>query len=428
MATVTGIIQGTGQQVDIIIPTVRVPELPQLTEPVEDEDEIPIHDASENKTKWTAASGLRAYFGSGGTGSPVAPSLQGGDVEIVASSSNMEGKKKVNVPSLLNTNFTLTRIGYGQLLTSQYNILPSGGFELVDDDVRNGDIFFAHTFSPVPTAPGGVTVSTSIINGISLITDDTTLNATHANKLLHLSSPSKNITVTLLDIADAPDNSIVCLETTINNGYFSKIQTQGGQLMYVGGSGVTSLWLGSNEFLWLLKGADGWYVMKISDGVFNAGQPFFDYAIRMNSIVGKGQLIAKSSAPRIVDFLASNPDAVISESLWQSNALNRGKFTIYDANTIRFPDFQNQFLRGLNNIGGSDTERPGNTVGLRQADKVGPIQVSIPRGDAYTGDAFESDGRVGGGQGGNPQTPVVVNAGGTETRGKNIGLLPLIKI
>lgn len=428
MATVTGIITGTGQEVQITIPTVRVPELPQLVESVEDDDEIPIHDKSENKTKWKAASGLRAYFGSGGTGAPVAPAVQGGDVEIIASSSNMEGTKKVNVPSLLNTTFTLERVGYGQLLTSQFNILPSGGFELVDDDVRKGDIFFAHTFSPVPTAPGGGVITTSIINGISLITDDTTLNTTHVNKLLHLSSPTKNIAVTVQDIAEVPDNSIVCIETTINNGYFSKIQTQGGQLMYVGGSGVTYLWLGSNEFLWLLKGADGWYVMKISDGVFNAGQPFFDYVVRMNSIVGKGQLIAKSSAPRIVDFLSVNPDAVISESLWQSNPLNRGKFTLYDANTIRFPDFQNQFVRGLNNIGGSDTERPGNSVGLRQADKVGPIGVSIPRGDSYSGDAFEGDNRVGGGQGGNPQTPVVVNAGGTETRGKNIGLLPLIKI
>lgn len=37
--------------------------------------------------------------------------------------------------------------------------------------------------------------------------------------------------------------------------------------------------------------------------------------------------------------------------------------------------------------------------------------VSIPRGDAYTGDQFENDMRVGGGQGGNPQSSVVVKIG-----------------
>lgn len=437
MATVTGIITGTGQEVEITIPTVRVPELPQLVDSVEDDDEIPIHDASENKTKWKAAAGLRAYFGTGGSGAPVAPAVQGSDVEIIVTAANIEGTTKVNVATLLNTSFTLERVGYGQLLSTQFNILPSGGFELVDDTLRIGDVFFAHTFSPVPTAPGGGVVTTSIINGISLITDDTTLNSTHANKLLHVSSPSKNIAITLLDLIDAPDNSIVCIETTINNGYFTKIQTQGGQLMYVGGSGVTSLWLGSNEFIWLLKGSDGWYVMKISDGVFDAGQPFFDYVERMNSIVAKGQLIANSSAPRVLDFLSVNPDAVISESLWQSDPLNRGKFTIYDANTMRFPDYQNQFVRGLNNISGSDSERPGNTVGLRQNDMLkahdhlmfSNVKVDTP----ITGSLYAAKGDAGEHYliSGTSTTPTLAksgSAGGTETRGKNIGLLPLIKI
>jgi len=439
MATVTGIISGTGQEVEITIPTARVPELGELVDPVEDDDEIPIYDASANKTRWKAASGVRAYFGSGGSGAGVPPVLQGGDMEIVVDDTNIDGTQRVLVPELLNATFTLERVGYGQLLTSQFTILPSGGFDLVDDTVRLGDVYFAHVYSAVPTAPGGGTVTTSIINGITLITDDITLNATHANKLLHLSSPTKNITVTLLDIADAPDNSIVCLETTINNGYFSKIQTQSGQLMYVGGSGITSLWLGSNEFLWLLRGADGWYVMKISDGVFNAGQPFFDYAERMNSIVGKGQLVANTAAPRIVDFLAVNPDAVISESLWQSDLLNRGKFTIYDANTLRFPDLQNRVFRGLNNIGSSDTERPGNTVGLLQDDKLGPHDHNDISGDtASHGSSSTALSGVwkwlvgltdtGNGKASNSKTGNTGTNIGTETRMKNAGFLPLIKI
>ena len=49
--------------------------------------------------------------------------------------------------------------------------------------------------------------------------------------------------------------------------------------------------------------------------------------------------------------------------------------------------------------------------------------VSIPRGDAYTGNAFENDKRVGGGQGANAQAPVVVkigNADGTVTPHNNL--------
>lgn len=426
MATVIGTILATGQAVEIVIPTVRIPELPELSTPIEGDDEVAVYDASENSTRQQKLSKLRNYFITGGAGTGVPPVLQGNDLEIIADETNIDGDNRVLDVSLLNKTFTLERVGYGQLLTTQFLILPSGGFELVDDTVRLGDVFFAHIYSALPSGPGGTTNTTSLVNGIALITDDTTLNTTHNNKLLHLSSPTKNIVVTLPDIATAPADLIVPLESTLSNGYYSKIETQGGQFIYINGSAVTYLWLAANEFLWLLRGVDGWYVMKASDGIFNAGQPFMDYAVRLNSVEAKGQPALRSSYPRLFDWLSANPSASVTDAIWLSTPLTNGKFSLGDGTTtFRFPNHQNQVYRGLNNIGGADAERPGNTAGLLQLD------MFKEHNHTYQAPLTVGDHPGGGGGYSRPnskETGETSSTGGVETRMKNLGLLPLIRV
>lgn len=429
MAMVNGVIVGTNEPILVNLPTVRIPELPEQNEAIEDDDSMAVYDKSLDSTRWRSMADLRSYFFLGSDSDPVPPVLQGGDLEIVATTENISGSNRVLEIALQNKTYSLSRVGYGQLLTSQFSILPSGGFELLDDNVRVGDIFFAHIYSQTTENPGGGTGGgTSLINGVALIADDTTLNTTHNNKLLHISNTVKNLVITLQDIMSTPANMIVCMETTISNGFFVKVQTQGGQNIYFGGSAVSNIWLGSNEYLWLLRGVDGWYVMKASEGIMNVGIPFFGYKERINSKVLKGQLVAKTSCPRIVEWLASTPDAVVSETDWQNSSANKGKFTYFDANTIRFPDYQNHFIRGLNNIGGSDAQRPGNTVGLRQADMVGPHVHKLLHG-RVGGITNDANGGGWGNYGTNSiEEDLVKVSDGVETRGKNIGLLPFINI
>lgn len=448
MATLTGIIQGTGQEVQIVIPTVRIPELPQQTEAVEGADKIPIHDTSLNSTRWQSVTLLRDYILTGGAGAAIPPVLQGDTMEIIVDGTSKSGDYRVLVPALENKTFTLNRVGYGPLLTSQFLILPSGGFELVGSKVRLGDVFFASIFSPGSSAPGSTPGAStgSFINGIALISDDTLLSTAHYNKLLHSSSLLKHNEIILPKVEDAPANLIIPIETTLASGFYTKIVTQAGQFIYFGATSTTHIWMGANEFLWLLRGVDGWYVLSASESIQNVGQPFMDYVQRSNTAIAMGQLVQRSSVPRLVDWVLTHSEVYVTESAWQGSIENRGKFSLGDgATTIRMPDHQNQFYRGLANVGGVDPERTSNSVGNRQMDTFKahdhtPEDTSNSIDFGLVGRASNTsiNKTIGGGSTDNAgrgvelnvvdsPTPMTNGGGGTETRGKNVGLLPLIR-
>lgn len=448
MATITGIIEETGQNVTITIPTVKVPETPELGDPIEDSDSIIVYDSSENKTSHRSLSGIRSFLalGGGSSGDPVPPTIQGSAVEIVVDSTNIstgtdDKLNRVLSVALQNKTFRLTRVGYGPLLTSQFNILPSGGFEIVDDTVRIGDVFIAETFSPVSATPGtGTTASGALITGISIITDDTPLTTAHVGKSLHVSA-TKNVTITLFDIADAPANLVIPIETTISNGYMTKVQTKVGQLIYFGGDAVDHIWMGSNEFLWLLRGADGWYIMKASDGILNVGKPSMDYAQRLNTVIAQGQTANRDEYPRLWEWLSSNTSLIVADSTWGSitgtvgngDSISNvyayhGKFSYGDgSSTFRFPDHRDFGYVALLNIGGSDPDRVPNTPGGAQWDMTRSHHHTVKPPNSQ-GDAGEGSTVSG------SETPQVLNVyntenyGGSKTVGKNIGLLPLINI
>jgi len=437
MSTVTGIIEGTGQNVSITIPTKRIPELPPVALPYDVADKLPLYDNSEGKTVFTSIEDFITYLNSGGA-TPVAPVVYGADIEITITAGEAGGYRVTRLP-LAGKMYSLERRGLGYLKTSEFLILPSGGFELTnhDDLVQEGEFFVAHVYNYIQN-PGNGNTSSSFINGMLVVSSTIDLDNTSYNKLIHVAGGSNKVIITLPDLADCK-NLIFPFETMLGNNYQTKILARAGQKIYFGNTSSDYVYLGISEYIWLIAGADGWYAMKASEGLLNVGQPFFDYRERLNSIAGKGQLVAKDSVPRLVDILSSNPDMVVSETFWQAYPENRAKFTFYDATSIRFPDLQNYSFRGLNNIGGTDSERPGNTVGLRQLDKVGKHKHTDISGDtashASSSTALSGIWKwlvglsdTGNGTAQNSGTGDTGENIGSETRGKNIGLLPLIKI
>lgn len=440
MSTLNGTIVETGQNVRVIIPTVRIPELPPVTLPYDALDLLPMYDSSENKTAWTKIGDFITYINSGST-APVPPVISGQDVQITISAAQA-GNYRVNNLPLAGKTFTLERRGSGMLLSSEFSILPSGGFELTDhsDLVEEGEVFIAHVFEYAVSGGTPANTGGSFLNGIAIVQSSVQLDSTYYNKLIHIAGNSNKVQITLPDLLDV-QGMIFPFETMINNLYQTQIQGKVGQVVYFGNSSQQSIYLGISESLWLMAGADGWYVMKASEGILNVGQPFMDFVQRLNTYKANGDLANRADYPRIWQFLQANADLIVTDSLWNTQTStigngqyidafygNKSKFSNGDGSTtFRFPDHSDLGYVGLMN--GYDPDRTPNTAGTGQGDMIRshshdvkpPSSVGTAGfGKTTTGnESEESTGIV------KYNTEVY---GGRKTVGKNVGLIPLIRI
>ncbi|HEY8660601.1 MAG TPA: hypothetical protein VIL78_16310 [Hanamia sp.] len=428
MSIVTGTIEGTGQQVQITIPTKRIPELPPVVLPYDVDDKLPLFDNSANKTVYTPISDFITYLNSGGA-APVAPVVYGADLEIIISASEAGGYSVTRLP-LAGKMYSLERRGVGYLKSSEFLILPSGGFEMVDhnDLLQEGEFFIAHVYNYVASSVGA-SGSGSFL-GMVIISSSTALDSTSFNRLIHIAGGSNKVIVTLPDIIDCP-NLIFPFETMINNSNQTKIEARVGQKIYFGNNSYDYLYLGISEYIWLMAGVDGWYVMKASEGILNVGQPLMDYVQRLNTYPAHGNLANRADYPRLWDFLLYNPDLIVTEALWntvtstigeetyiESFYKYRGKFSSGDGSTtFRFPLHDDMGYVALMN--GTDPDRSPNTAGTAQGDMIRAhthSQYGIPAANSGTSGSGAGNGTS--------KTGVY---GGSKTVGKNIGLIPLIR-
>src|SRR5690606_12516906 len=93
------------------------------------------------------------------------------------------------------------------------------------------------------------------------------------NKLIQLRAGSGNIlTLTLPSVEDIPENTIIPIELLISNNRQHRIQTQGGQNIYFGGTATDHLYIGISENIHLMAGADGWYPVSWNGNFFCVGE------------------------------------------------------------------------------------------------------------------------------------------------------------
>ncbi len=360
MATVNGTITSgsqSGESIQVALPAARVPELPELVIPIEGIDKIPIYDDSEGKTSWTPVSVLRSAILDGTSGSGTPPVIMGDMLEIPITSA-MAGTRRVDVPSLANKTYKLYRRGFGYVKSTEYNVLSSGGWVLLDrdangdavpvgtgteDKVQEGEVFFAQIYELQATTPSPTNTTTKVFTGIAPITVSTELRDAHRGKLIHVSGGSSAVTITLEDLLDAPDDSLVVIETMMGNTKQTTVSAKNTDEIFFNNNAYTQLHLGKGEFIWLLKGVDGWYVTNASQGLYDVGQVFLDYVQRPNSMPATGALFNRADFPRITQWLSSTPGAIVTEINWQTIGELRGKFS--DGNgttTARWPDHLDQ--------------------------------------------------------------------------------------
>lgn len=429
-----GVLNGTPIQIQVL--TVRIPELPPGGE-LDADDFMAVYDVSEGKTVYKNLELLRSFFLHGSAALPQTPILNGDELQIVVTADMLaNGGHRVNVPELANKTYKLTRRGQGTLLTTEFNILPSGGWDITDlgDVVFVGEVFFAKIYELAAGTTGTLLSTGDFLNGIAVITASITLTVLHYNKLIHVAGGNNKVQIALPDINDIPANKtlIIPIETMINNINQTTVSASNGQLIYFGNTSNASLILGISEYLWLMSGVDGWYALKASPGLLQVGKPSHDYSTRLNTEMAIGQEVNRADYPRLWLWLQTVPDAIVSETLWQTTVeaitttenfyKYRSKFSSGNGTTtFRFPDHRDLAYAGLK--AGSDVERVPNTVGTGQKDmfrshthpyvtKTGTAPQSGNATQCWVGNLTIESGAT----------------GGSKTTMKNVGLIPLINI
>jgi microcystin-dependent protein len=445
--------------------TVRIPDLTAHPGPLSLDDRIPIWYAALDKTRRTSLSTLRDFILTGGDGASL-PVVQNGDTIIHIVTAGEAGGSIVSLPALAGKTFKLRRAGMPLLAqsgstptaTDEYVCLSAGGFELLQpgDVLIEGERFELEVFSlqggssSTPGSGGG-----SLVNGQVIVTTNITLNAVdHVNKLISIRSDTNIITVTLPDVLDVPDNTIMPIETTILNNFQTRITTQGGQFIYMRNANYTSLYMGKSESLWLYRADDGWYVINdFANNYAQVGKIQASYKVGINELLADGTLYSRAAHPRLWGEIQTFGSSLVSDATWSTASVSHagrtvewpysGCFSTGDGSTtFRVPDLRNRALRGLRNIGSSDDQRYHNHAGGYQRHEFelhNHVSAPFDKAAAKASDV-DSTNTPGGVDSSNNTTEyrvanmgaywgaaTIQGAGGNESRMDNVGVLWTIK-
>jgi len=200
----------------------------------------------------------------------------------------------------------------------------------------------------------------------------------------------------------------------------------------------TNIYLAAGETIDLVWIGDKWLVRKYIGNLKEVGSTFFDYKQRQNTLICNGSLINRADYPRLWEFVQTLGDSLIPDVTWTGTPGNKGFFSLGNgASTFRLPDLRSMFIRGLDQGAGIDISRPSNNPGAYQPDefkahkhKGGVLYPTVPEALAVGDDYFTKrlNVELTGANEYNYIQRYSEPIGGLETRPKNVGLLPLIKI
>lgn len=430
--------------------TVRIPELPSQSL-ISLDDKVVVWVAADNKTRQTSVQDLRTLILTGGTGSH-APVYKGGSIIYDVPEDIPDETQIAAIPSLAGMNFILRRGGFPlkpqtdpATAGAQYEVLDGGGFKLLiaEDYLAAGERFELDVFElqggAPPTTPGSS--AGSLISGVAIVTTNLTLNPTdHLNKLIQIRADATQVTVTLPDIDDLPDNTIIPIETTILNSFQNKIITQGGQYIYMRNQSVNFLYMGISEAMWLYRGEDGYYVINDFSQIYERiGKVESSYRVNLNEVVADGSLLQRATHPRLWAYAQTLGASIVSEATWQTASVTvagrtvdrpyRGCFSTGDGSTtFRVPDLMNSALRGIKSLSGSDGERHFNGAGGFQRHEFESHAHAVKPADSNSASGY---GKTATGSDASEVTGIAQYntnlAGGAETRMDNVGILWTIK-
>jgi hypothetical protein len=207
------------------------------------------------------------------------------------------------------------------------------------------------------------------------------------------------------------------------------ISSQGLPITYTATS-RTKLYLGDGEGVQLVYTGDGFILWNNNTQLLEVGDHLFSYSLKTNTVIASGQLLNRLDYPRLWEYAQTLGGSLVSDTTWAS-AGNHGFFsTGNNLTTFRVPDLRAMFIRGLDLAAGIDLGRLSENPGGYEADefKQHTHSINIPSRDLVNVGDFGPDLTADPAIEGESRSFTTQNAGGLETRPKNIGLLPLIKI
>ncbi|MEX6691269.1 hypothetical protein QTN47_27415 [Danxiaibacter flavus] len=411
--------------------TVRIPELPeQPGETLSLEDKVPVFIAAENKTKHCSINSLRDLIVVGDDGS-YAPVYNGGSVIYVVPSAQ-SGTATASIPTLAGMNFNLYRNGV-PLLPTEYEILSAGGFKLKAGLLMSAAERYELRVFELQGGNAGSGAG-GLVTGKVVVTANKTLAATDANKLIQIRGANNILTIILPDGDSVPENTIIPIESTINNLKQHKIQTQNGQYIYFKSTSKTYMWIGVSEMLFLYWGGDGWYVFGYDGNFLNLTQPVAAYKVGFNQYKADGSIVNRADCPKLWEEVLTLGLSLVDDATWLTPSVTLGGRTVEKpyrgcfstgngVDTLRLPDLTNVALRGLK---ASDSDRYYNNAGGFQRNE---FESHDHDSGIYNNSQDYDDGGSTPNNIGTTATSQKIKtskSGGTETRMDNVGVIWVI--
>lgn len=315
------------------------------------------------------------------------------------------------------------------------NDVAGGGWRLLNGTLFNSFEFYTVHFhpqiSPVISTPGAIG---KFVDGIQLISSNTTITTGMFRKLIVLTN---GYTVTLS--GSYPENVI---HAFTHNGPSNKqavLTAPGGQTFSWNGGTTSTLWLGKNERVGLIRSGSTWYVAYDTMGYDKVGLIVPGRLPGANQLIAQGQTVLRSDYPRLLDYInrlnAAYPGVVVNAAQW---ATNKTLWGFGDGSTtIQVPDLRGYFPRWLDLGAGIDVDRNNSGIGS----KPGSAQADAVRSHNHSNSGYDrllTYSGQGTATGFDPATGAtepdlrsslpISPYGGSETRPINSAELPLINV
>ncbi len=179
------------------------------------------------------------------------------------------------------------------------------------------------------------------------------------------------------------------------------------------------------------------YLLDHTSNILNVGDFGYGYKVKKNAVVANGDLLLRADYPRLFEYVLSlqGQNSVVSETAWNTQVGNKGFFTLGTNSTnFRVPDLRSMFIRGLDLSAGITYGRLSENPGGYESDEIKAHTHSMTnKVGALTANNITGLDVKSGGSGRGPDLngnasleKNTLPTGGTETRPKNIGLIPYL--
>jgi len=281
-----------------------------------------------------------------------------------------DGSSSVVIPDLVEWEglwYPERRANGGTMASYEYTIPSSkDGFQLVgEDQFEDGELLWIH-FNPKITVSQPVFNYLNLFTGINTITGDVTIDSTYYRKLNEIVTVGTTAPViTLQKLADVPNNTLLPFQTFMGNQRQVKFTTQLGQPIMANNGNITSICLGSNEYIWFLKVADGYRIISSSEGIWRVGAQVDSDVLLPNTLWLDGGEMLEVEYPRALGYIMSLPAGqLLTKADRDAGGIAKAGQWAYDsvAKKIYRPDYRGLTPRCLPGDRGNDTDRNASSV------------------------------------------------------------------